>query len=150
MKIILAKSICSFFLSVPKGTTRFGIFFDHYLLHKCPLGNFSLGVRLFTSTHITPHRTKPKSQNIRPHPTTKHAIITTAAASSVAACAPGNGYRGRSPPAEPPTTMTTTKDDRVEVPNRITNPSKDGTKQNCLCVYIVKVLWSHLNATSFM
>ena len=26
----------------------------------------------------------------------------------------------------------------------ITNPSKDGTKQNCLCVYIVKVLWSHL------
>ena len=26
----------------------------------------------------------------------------------------------------------------------ITNPSKDGTKQNCLCVYIVKVLCSHL------
>ena len=25
----------------------------------------------------------------------------------------------------------------------ITNPSKDGTKQNCLCVYIVKVLCSH-------
>ena len=54
--------------------------------------NFSLRARfIYQHTHRT--ATKPKTQNIRPHPTTKHVIITAAAASSVAASVPGNRRR---------------------------------------------------------
>lgn len=86
--------------------------------------NFSLRARfIYQHTHRT--ATKPKTQNIRPHPTSKYVNITAAAASSVAASASGNRRRGRSPPAEPPTTMTTTKDDRAEVPNRAAARSRE-------------------------
>jgi hypothetical protein len=62
---------------------------------------------LFARTHChslcnRATHTTPKTQNIQPHPTTKHVIITAATASSVAACAPGNRRRGRSPPRRAP------------------------------------------------
>ena len=87
--------------------------------------NFSLRARfIYQHTHRT--ATKPKTQNIRSHPTSKYVNITAATASSVAASASGNRRRGRrSPPAEPPTTMTTTKDDRAEVPNRAVARSRE-------------------------
>jgi hypothetical protein len=78
---------------------------------------------IYQHTHRTP--TKPKTQNIRPHPTSKNVNITAAAASSAAASAPGNRRRGRSTPAEPPTTMTMTRDDRAEVPNRAAARSRE-------------------------
>ena len=85
---------------------------------------------LFARTHChslcnRATHTTPKTQNIRPHPTSKYVNITAAAASSVAASASGNRRRRRPPPADPPTTMTTTKDDRAEVPNRAAARSRE-------------------------
>ncbi len=71
---------------------------------------------LFARTHchslcIGPHT--PPQKTSQKQATTKHVIITATAASSVAASVPGSRRPGRSPPAEPLTTMTTTRDDRA-------------------------------------
>ena len=94
------------------------LFLHHYLLHKCPLGNFSWRTR-FQHTHRMHRHTK--TQNIQPHPT------TTTCHYHRRRCLFRCCLHVQQPPprALPPTTMKTMRDDCAEVPDRAAARSRE-------------------------
>jgi hypothetical protein len=112
-------NLCVFLDLFQKERIDLDIFFAAVFVTRMLPCIFSWRARfIFQHTHRT--ATKPKTQNIRPHPTSKHVNITAAAAS-----APGNCRRRLSPPTEPPTTMMTTRDDHAEVPDQVAARSRE-------------------------
>ena len=99
-------------------------FFQQYLLHKCLLCNFSWHAR-FIYLHTHRHQTKNTKHKTTSHNKTCHCHRRHCLFLRRCLCAWQPPPRAL-PPSEPSTTMTTTRDDCAEVPDRAAAQSREG------------------------